>query len=58
MTIAVIALVDGISDMINMYYNGVVLIDELRKSRGLHLVSAYWHGPACIGLAYGKTLAW
>ena len=58
MTIVVIALVDGINDMINMYYNGVVLIDELRKSRGLHSVSAYWHGPAYIGLAYGKALGW
>ena len=37
MTIAVIALADGINGMINMYYNGVVLIDELRKSTGLDL---------------------
>ena len=49
MTIAVIRLADGINVMIHVYYNGVVLIDELRKSRGLHSVSAYGHGPAYIG---------
>ncbi len=51
MTIAVIALADGINGMINMYYNGVVLIDELRKSTGLDL-HIFWSMPAGVaGLA-------
>ena len=37
MTIAVIALVDGINDMINMYYNGVCINRRASEIQGAAL---------------------